>query len=213
MLASMTSPAPAAPRAALSRETWIAAATETLVDKGADAISVDVLARQLEVTRGSFYWHFRSRDELLAGVLEAWRQPATEQVIRHFEGSADDPHALVEGLISLPFRGRAAQRAARIELAIRAWARRDETAQRAVDEVDDRRIAYIAQCFSALGFGIGEARSRAFLLYAYEVAESLLHRQGSAAQKQERSALMQRLLLAPLPPAAGAGAAPASSGG
>ena len=53
--------------------------------------------------------------------------------------------------------------------------------------------------FSALGFGIAEARQRAFLLYAYEVAESVLRQQGSPAQKAERRTLMERLLLAPLP--------------
>lgn len=185
-------------RAALTPEAWIAAATDVLVDRGVDSISVDVLARRLEVTRGSFYWHFKGRDELLTGVLDGWRQAATEQVIRHFEGRQAEPRELIADLISLPFRGRAAERAARVELAIRAWARRDDMARRAVDEVDARRVSYIAQCFSALGFSIAEARSRAFLLYAYEVAESLLHMQGSAVQKRERSALMQQLLLTPL---------------
>jgi len=67
--------------------------------------------------------------------------------------------------------------------------------RRAVDDVDSRRISYIAQCFSSLGFSLVEARHRAFLLYAYEVAESILFWQGNDAQKRERSALMQRLLL------------------
>jgi len=177
---------------------WIAAATTVLVDHGIDAVRVDLLARELEVTRGSFYWHFKDREDLLKAVLNAWRDAATEQVIHRFEGRNADAQALIAELISLPFRGRAAERAARIELAIRAWARRDALASAAVDEVDARRIAYIAQCFSALGFAIAEARARAFVLYAYEVAESLLSRQGSAAQKRERSALLQRLVLTPL---------------
>lgn len=182
-------------RTTLLREDWIAAATEVLVDRGIDAVRVDVLARELEVTRGSFYWHFEDRDALLTAVLQAWRDAATEQVIHRFEGRNADAQALIAELISLPFRGRAAQRAARIELAIRAWSRRDALARAAVDEVDERRIAYIAQCFSALGFPIAEARARAFVLYAYEVAESLLVRQGTAAQKKERSELLRRLVL------------------
>lgn len=88
-----------------------------------------------------------------------------------------------------------------MELAIRDWARRDPLARSALDDVDSRRIGYIAQCFSALGFDIAEARARAFLLYGYELAESLLPRQGNEAQKRERSALMERLLLAAPKPA------------
>jgi len=52
-------------------------------------------------------------------------------------------------------------------------------ARQAVDEVDERRISDHAQVFSALGFSISEARSRAFTLYAHEVAESLLSNQGT----------------------------------
>jgi AcrR family transcriptional regulator len=185
----------AMPRAdTLTPDTWIAAATEVLIDRGIDAVRVDVLAKALEVTRGSFYWHFKDREALLVAVLHAWRDGATEQVIERFEGQQADPQALIGELISLPFRGRSAQRAARVELAIRAWARRDALARQAVDEVDARRLSYISQCFSALGFPIAEARARAFILYAYEVAESLLTTQGTAAQKKDRSALLRRLV-------------------
>lgn len=178
----------------LTPEHWIQAATELLVDSGIDAVRVDVVSKRLKVTRGSFYWHFKDRDDLLQSLLESWRKVTTEQIIERFERT-DDPHVLLKELISLPFRGRAAARAARIELAIRAWARRDNMARQAVDEVDSRRISYISQCFSSLGFPLAEARQRAFLLYAYEVAESILSNQGTATQKRERSALAEKLLL------------------
>jgi len=186
-------------RASLRPEDWIQAATALLVDQGIDSVRVDVLAKRMGVTRGSFYWHFRDRDHLLSNVLQAWRNRATEQVTARFERSQADPRVLLHELFLLPFRGQSAEKAARIELAIRAWARRDAVARQAVDEADASRIAYIAQVFSALGFGIAQARQRAFLLYAYEVAESILRQQGSATQKDERRALMERLLLSPLP--------------
>ncbi len=187
-------------RASLTPEHWIAAATEVLVDQGIDSVRVDVLSRTLKVTRGSFYWHFRDRDELLRAVLQAWRAHSTEQLTKRLESAHDDPRAQIRDLISLPFRGRAAVRAARIELAIRAWARRDAMARAFVDEADASRMGYIAQVFSALGFPLVEARSRAFLLYSYEVAESLLATQGSAAQREERARFVEQLLQLPLVP-------------
>jgi AcrR family transcriptional regulator len=185
-------------RTPLTPENWIEAATTLLEDQGIDCVRVDVLARLLGVTRGSFYWHFKDRQDLLRCLLQAWHQRATEQVTARFEGGPADPQALVRDLISLPARGRSAQRAARIELAIRAWARRDEMARQALDEADASRIAYHAQVFSALGFPIAEARMRAFVLYGHEVAESLLLRQGTASQRQERSAFIERLIQQPL---------------
>lgn len=182
-----------ATRASLTPDTWIEAATEVLVDQGIDHVRVDLLAQRLGVTRGSFYWHFKDREDLLRRVLQAWRETATENLTVRLESATDDPMAQLRGVLSLPFRGRAAARAARIELAIRAWARRDQMARFAVDEADSSRIGYIAQLFSALGFPVVEARSRAFLLYSYVVSESLMPTLSTQTQKDDRRKFAERL--------------------
>ncbi len=185
-------------RPTLTPENWIEAATLVLVDQGIDHVRVDTLSGQLGVTRGSFYWHFRDREDLLRRVLQAWADRSTAQLTRRLESARDDPREQLRDVISLPFRGRAAARAARIELAIRAWARRDDMARQAVDDADASRIGYHAQVFEALGFAQAEARMRAFVLYSYEVSESLLHRQGSAADRQARRAFVEQLMQQPL---------------
>ena len=198
---------PAAPSAApddatrrsLTPTSWIEAATEVLVDEGISHVRIDVLARQLGVTRGSFYWHFRDREDLLERVLLAWSERTTDQLTRRLEDAGTDPREAIRELISLPFRGRAAARAARIELAIRTWARRDDAARAAVDRSDAIRLAYHEQLFVALGFVDGDAKARAFLLYGYEIAESLMRGQGSDAQRRERIALVERIVHQPLP--------------
>jgi AcrR family transcriptional regulator len=187
-------------RNTLTPESWIDAATEVLAYQGIDRVRVDLLAQQLGVTRGSFYWHFRDREDLLRRVLRAWHELATEQLTVRLEHAHTDALEQLRDVVSLPFRGRSAERAARIELAIRAWARRDEMARHAVDEADANRIGYIAQIFSALGFAISEARSRAFLLYSYVVAESQMSNQGTAAQRAARSRLVEKLLTQVLQP-------------
>lgn len=184
-------------RGQLTPEDWIAAAAELLVDKSIDAVGVDALAKRLNVTRGSFYHHFKDRGDLLARLLTSWRDAATAQVIQRFEKSGVSPKDLINELISLPFRGKAAIHSASIELGIRAWARRDQVARQIVDEVDGQRLSYIAQCFSALGFDIADARRRAFMLYSYMVTESLLGAQGTPQQKTERREFMARAVMSP----------------
>lgn len=88
-----------------------------------------------------------------------------------------------------------AQEAASTEVAICSWSRRDERVHQVLDEVDAKRLSYISQCFSALGFAIAEARAR--LPYSYELSESLLSHQGTDEQKAERRMLMEKLLLTP----------------
>ena len=185
----------ASSRSTLTPERWIEEATEVLVDRGIDSVRVDVLAQQLQVTRGSFYWHFRDREDLLRRVLQAWRDQATVHLTLRLERAHADPREQLRDIISLPNRGRSAQRAARIELAIRAWARRDTMARQAVDEADGARIAHIAQVFSALGFGVAEARWRAFATYAYVVAESQIAAPTAHLQREERDRFIERLML------------------
>ncbi len=192
--------APRAAKAVLTPEDWVRAATQVLVDHGIDHVRVDVLAGELNVTRGSFYWHFRDREDLLRRVLQAWREVSTVQLTQRLEVARSDPRELLADVITLPFRGRAAVRAARIELAIRAWARRDPMAQQALDEADSSRIGYHEALFRALGFAPDEAAHRAFLLYGYEVAESLMPRQGSAAARDARRRSVLQLVQQPLGP-------------
>ncbi|SDJ15979.1 transcriptional regulator, TetR family [Paraburkholderia steynii] len=179
----------------LTPDDWIRAAAEVLVDKSVDAVRVEVLSKNLGVTRGSFYWHFKDRDDLLSHLLVKWRDTATEQIIDRFEKRNIKPRELLRDLLALPFHGEAAQVAASTELAIRGWARRDEIARQFVDEVDGKRLSYIAQCFSALGFDIAESRKRAFALYSYELAESMLSNQGTEKQRDERRTFMEHMLL------------------
>jgi AcrR family transcriptional regulator len=190
-----TSKKEANPRNSLGPDDWIGAARKLLVSRSIDAVRVEVLSKELAVTRGSFYWHFKDREDLLQRMLIAWRDEATEQIIFRFERRGLAPRDLIRDLLSLPFRGEAAQKAASTELAIRAWARRDDAARNIVDEVDAKRLSYIAQCFVALGFDTGESHSRAFALYSYELSESLLAHQGSTKQKNERRAFMEAMLL------------------
>lgn len=174
----------AASRASLTPEAWIEAATQVLAERGIDGLRLDELAQQLDVTRGSFYWHFRDREDFLQRVLAAWRQRATEELTRRLEESDPDPRQQLREVLTLPFRGRAAERAARIELGIRAWARRDPLARVAVDEADASRVGYIAQLFSQMGFGVAQARMRAQLLYGLLVAESVSPALVDASQRE-----------------------------
>ncbi|MDO5947046.1 MULTISPECIES: TetR/AcrR family transcriptional regulator [Burkholderia cepacia complex] len=177
---------------------WIRAAQRVLESRSIDSVRVEVLAKEMGVTKGSFYWHFKDRDDLLHRMLTAWRDEATEQIIFRFESRGLSARELIRDLLTLPFRGESAKEAAAIELAIRAWARRDKNAKNVLDEVDAKRLTYITQCFRALGFTASEAKSRGFALYSYELSEAMLSEQGSNRQKEERRTFMEKLLLTPL---------------
>jgi AcrR family transcriptional regulator len=185
----------AEPRAQLTPDDWIKAATELLILKSIDAVRVDVLAKLLNVTRGSFYWHFTDRDDLLKRVLVSWQEAQTEQIIARYQRQGVAAQDLIRELVELPFHGRAAMKGSSVELAIRAWARRDDEARTIVDQVDAKRLAYITECFASLGFSAAEAKARAFVLYCYMQSESLFRNQGTPSDKSERRKFIAQMLL------------------
>lgn len=67
--------------ARLGREQWVNAAYDVFQDEGLAAVRIEALARTLGSTKGSFYWHFTDRRDLLLAVLDRWRELETEGVI------------------------------------------------------------------------------------------------------------------------------------
>ena len=127
----------------LTRQDWIDAAIKRLLTIGVDAVRIEPLAEEIGVSRGSFYWHFKSRRELLTAILEDWRQHQTRRIVERIrrDGSLS-PIERVVRLRMLPPRTKTTSAAATFELAIRAWAMRDKFASKIVNEVDSERLAF-----------------------------------------------------------------------
>ncbi len=183
------------PRPNLTREDWIHAAQQVLVKGGVDAVRVDTLAKELNITRGSFYYHFKNRSELLEGILDGWRTRATEDVILHLSDAQTTPQSQLQHLMELPLHGQTAKAAAAIELAIRAWARRDEHARQAIDEVDRYRLSYIKGLLLQAGVDAQDASDRAYLIYAYQISLSLLNNSEAATKRLARNVRLTELLV------------------
>ncbi len=60
----------------LSRSDWLRAARLALLKRSIDSVSIERLARELGVTKGSFYWHFKNRAALLEALLKEWEDEA-----------------------------------------------------------------------------------------------------------------------------------------
>lgn len=173
-------------RPTLTREDWIKAAQAILIKGGIDSVRVDTLAKELAITRGSFYYHFKSRDDLLQSLLSDWRSRATENIIQQLGSTKYSPKERLEKLLGLPFRGHSAQAAAAIELGIRAWARRDDLARQAIDEVDNHRLRFIESLLQQMGKDPVSAQDTAALIYAYQISISLIQPNQKTTKRYEQ---------------------------
>ena len=127
------------PRPQLDRAAWVQAALDTLADEGVTGIRVEVLAKRLHVTKGSFYWHFKDRQDLLAGVLETWKDGRIRDIIKQTRPEPGKEEAQIFHVIDVYSASRN-KKGILIELAMREWARRDAQAAATVEEVDAWRL-------------------------------------------------------------------------
>jgi AcrR family transcriptional regulator len=149
-------------RTRLSREDWVDAALEAIAEGGLAAVAVVPLAERLGATKGSFYWHFPSREALIEAALAGWEQATTSAVIAEIDAASQDPRQQLRLLFK-----RVTELAARdrIELALLATA--DHSTVRPVfDRVTRRRIDFAAELFQRLGFPRADANRRALLAYS-----------------------------------------------
>lgn len=168
----------------LDAAAWTEAALEALASKGIDGVRVEILAKELGGTKGSFYWHFKDRDALLESVLAHWRRRATLALIERYDKGDAPPEVRLGRLLQLPLVGRRSALGADQELAIRLWGRRDERAKSALREVDDLRLRYLEQKIQECGIEAEEAKARAVLGYSYmRVAATLIPQEANDLMK------------------------------
>lgn len=160
-------------RTQLDREAWVQGAMDVLAEEGIAGLRVEVLAKRLKVTKGSFYWHFQDRRDLLLAVLQVWRDGRVRDIIKQTRAQPGREHEQIHHVIDVYSAGKS-RRGMMIELAVRDWARRDPEAAAIVAEVDDARLRCARELFVACGVPLAEASSRCMLLYAYVFGASLM---------------------------------------
>ncbi len=157
------------PQERLTEEDWLAEALETLANEGVSAVRVERLARSLGVTKGSFYWHFKSHGELLARLREYWADEHTIVI----DSSSDQNQADAEAMLLRVLRTIILEDANRHDPAMRAWALFDSLTAEVVRRVDETRLGYVQDLFIRMGFEREEAGLRSRMSYYYVIGETL----------------------------------------
>lgn len=191
----------ASPRRRLTREDWAVAALTAIAEGGLAAVAVEPLATRLGTTKGSFYWHFPSREALLEAALGHWEEHHTTAVNVEVDLVSEDPVAQLRLLVTTVVKMAEQDR---IGVALLATA--DHPAVEPVlARVSERRIAYTAGLFGKLGFPEDEAHRRAVLAYsAYLGHAQLAHAtpqllpQGREAQRAYLDHVLDALTALPV---------------
>jgi AcrR family transcriptional regulator len=183
--------------ARLSAEDWAQAALDQIAEQGVASVAVEPLARRLGVTKGSFYWHFPSREALLVAALERW-----EKVEQEVFGSLEpipDPRERLRAL----FRLVAHEAKSHIIYSELLKALDHPAVQPVIVRVSGRRLDYLTASFRQAGLSRTDAQHRARLLYAAYVGFLQLNLQlhQMRMQHEEFEAYVEHMMTTLIPPA------------
>ena len=150
-----------------TRGDWLDLALSVLALEGVDHVTVLALSERLGVSRSSFYWYFKNRDELLAALLNRWDELNTRSIV----AEAQAPAASVSEAVCNVFRCwvNPAIFSPRLDFAVREWARRSAHIRRALDRSDRIRTEAVKALFVRFGYEDEDAFVRARVLYYMQI--------------------------------------------
>jgi AcrR family transcriptional regulator len=151
------------------RRTWVEQGLRALAAGGPDAVRIEPLAQALGVTRGGFYWHFADRRALLEEMLDTWERATTEQVIERLEREGGDPGARLRRLFALT-----TPTVVMTDLAIRDWARRDQSVAERLRRVDNRRMEGLRALFGTFCSDPDDVEARCMLYFSLLIGNPLI---------------------------------------
>lgn len=173
------------------RTTWIDTGLRALAAGGPEAVRIDLLAKELGVTRGGFYWHFEGRDAFLQEMLDTWERRSTDEVLERVQREGGDAREMIWRSGMLTF----SKKLLPVDLAVRDWARRDRSVAKRLRRVDNRRLDHLRSLISTFCADPDEVEARSMLLFSLAIASPLVAADHNSRSRQQVLEQARRLLL------------------
>lgn len=167
-----------------SQEGWLEAAYECLLEGGVDSVKILPLAKRLNLSRTSFYWFFKDREELLAALIGRWRDKNTGNIVKQSEAYAE---SLAEAMLNVfdcwlnkdLFDSK-------FEFAVRSWALQSEDILAEVHHADQVRLEALKRMFIRFGHSEITADVRARTTYLVQIGYISMQTQEDIATRMKR---------------------------
>ena len=147
-----------------SKELWLEAAYQLLVEGGIDNVRILSLAKMLKLSRTSFYWFFKDREALLDALLLLWQEKNTSSLLRQAQAPAASLADATLNLFDCWLDNKLFDSI--LEHAIRSWGVQSPAVAQALKEADMLRMEAIKLMFVRHGSEplVADVRSRALYL-------------------------------------------------
>lgn len=146
-------------------------AMDVLISDGVERVKVLALAGRMGVSRSSFYWYFKSRQDLLDALLAHWQATNTVAIVQQAELPAETITGAVCNVHRCVVNSDLFDTV--LDFAVRDWARRSGKVRRILDLSDARRLDALTAMFTRYGYAELEATTRARVLYYMQIGYDL----------------------------------------
>jgi AcrR family transcriptional regulator len=156
-----------ASKAQLGKDDWIRAAKTILIKHGIAEVKIEKIAAKLKVTIGSFYWHFKGRQELHNAIIADWLATNTKPLEEAVAHAGPDPRHQYLAFFGVWVLERNFDPA--YDSAVRNWARTSQAIATIMTKVETERIEILRGIMQRFGFATEEAVMRARVTYYHQV--------------------------------------------
>lgn len=155
-----------------TKSDWLNLAIRTLISDGIDHVKIQVMAKKLNVSRSSFYWFFKSLQDLHDQLLQNWLNNNTAPIIERAMRPAPSINRAILNVFECWVDERLFD--PKLDNAVRLWARREKAVRAVVEEADNRRLDAITAMYSRYGYDAENALIRARVLYFMQIGHFTL---------------------------------------
>ncbi|MES5048307.1 TetR/AcrR family transcriptional regulator [Rhizobium nepotum] len=167
-----------------SQEGWLEAAYQALLESGVDSVKILPLAKKLNLSRTSFYWFFRDREELLVALVARWREKNTGSIVRQSEAYAETLAEAMLNVFDCWLDSRLFDN--RFEFAVRSWALQSDDILAEVREADRTRMDALSHMFARFGHSETMADVRARTTYLVQIGYISMQSEEDVAVRMKR---------------------------
>lgn len=150
-----------------SREGWLEAGYQALIEGGIDAVKILPLAKRLNLSRTSFYWFFQDREALLAALIDGWDDRTTRPLVDATTQYAERVSEAMLNVLTCFLSPNVFD--SRLEFAVRSWALQDEGVAARVRAADNSRLEALTSMMARWGHDPDEADVRARTIYLVQI--------------------------------------------
>ncbi|MFS4418598.1 TetR/AcrR family transcriptional regulator [Maribacter sp. 2307ULW6-5] len=151
------------PKIIATKNDWVEAGLKKFSETGPDGLIVERLAKEINVNKSSFYWHFKTKKDYIDDIISLWIKRSTQDIIDSVEAESNAVLKF-EKLIELCFNKKPY---IDFFFHLKKYGSERPDVKKLLDEIDAIRIAFTENLLSEMGFNNVESRIKARVFYKY----------------------------------------------